>query len=82
MKGIIGELSESLALNQRFMFSKELFDGNSDLLKHALKAIDECKNFEGAVDLINARFVSELAWDMDSEPVREFLQLVYRKFAD
>jgi hypothetical protein len=82
MKGIIGELSESLALNQRFMFSKELFDGNSDLLKHALKSIDECKNFEGAVDLINARFVTELGWEMDSEPVREFLQLVYRKFAD
>lgn len=82
MKGIIGELSESLALNQRFMFAKELFDGNADLLKHALKSIDECKNFEGAVDLINTRFVTELGWEMDSEAVREFLQLVYRKFAD
>ncbi|RIW16167.1 hypothetical protein D0X99_07300 [Algoriphagus lacus] len=82
MKGIIGELSESLALNQRFMFTKELFDGNADLLRHALKSIDECKNFEGAVELINSRFVSELSWETDSDAVREFLQLVYRKFSD
>ena len=82
MKGIIGELSESLALNQRFMFTKELFDGNADLLRHALKSIDECKSFETAVDLINFRFVSELGWDSESDAVREFLQLVYRKFSD
>ena len=82
MKGIMGELSESLALNQRFMFTKELFDGNADLLKHALKTIDEESSFESAVQLINSRYVSELDWDTSSEAVREFLQLVYRKFAD
>lgn len=82
MKGIIGELSESLALNQRFMFTKELFDGNADLLRHALKSLDECKNFEAAIDLINTRFASELGWDTESEAAREFLQLVYRKFSD
>ena len=82
MKGIIGELSESLALNQRFMFTKELFDGNADLLRHALKSIDEAGSFGAAVELINSRYVSELNWETDSEAVREFLQLVYRKYAD
>jgi hypothetical protein len=80
MKGILGELAESLALNQRFMFTKELFDGNADLLRHALKSIDELNTFEDAVDLINARFVGELGWDIESEEVREFMQQVYRKF--
>ena len=80
MKGILGELAESLALNQRFMFTKELFDGNSDLLRHALKSVDEVTNFEEAVDLINARFVVDLGWDIESEEVREFMQQVYRKF--
>lgn len=80
MKGILGELAESLALNQRFMFTKELFDGNSDLLRHALKSVDEVNTFEEAVELINTRFVSELGWDLESEEVREFMQQVYRKF--
>jgi hypothetical protein len=80
MKGILGELTDSLALNQRFMFTKELFDGNSDLLRHALKSVDESTSFEAAVELINARFVGELGWDIESEEVREFMQQVYRKF--
>ena len=82
MKGIIGELSESLALNQRFMFTKELFDGNADLLRHALKSIDEAGSFEKAVELVNSRFVKELGWETDSEAVWEFMRLIYRKFLD
>ncbi|MDG1278117.1 MAG: hypothetical protein P8O16_12615 [Algoriphagus sp.] len=80
MKGMIGELSESLAINQRIMFSKELFEGNADLLKHALKSIDEAGSFVAAIDLLNSRFVNELNWEVDSEVVEEFLVLVYRKF--
>lgn len=81
MKGILGELSESLAINQRFMFTKELFDGNADLLRHALATIDGLGTFEDAVDLINSRYVQELNWDVQSEAVHEFLQLIYRKFS-
>lgn len=80
MKGILGELSESVAINQRFMFTKELFDGNADLLRHALKSIDGLDSFEEAVDLVNSRYVEELNWDINSDAVHEFMQLVYRKF--
>ncbi len=80
MKGSIGKLSESVGINQRFMFTKELFDGNPDLLKHALKSIDHCESFKDAIKLLNERFVEELNWDKESEPVDEFLQLIYRKF--
>lgn len=80
MKGTIKELSESIGLNQRFMFTKELFDGNPDLLKHGLKSIDQCESFVEAINLINERFVGTLKWDKNSEVVTEFLQLVFRKF--
>ncbi|MCH7403717.1 hypothetical protein ACFOUP_03665 [Belliella kenyensis] len=80
MKGTIHELSESVGINQRFMFTKELFDGNPDLMKHALKSIDQCDSFMEAVQLINERYVGELSWDKNSEPVDEFLQLIFRKF--
>lgn len=80
MKGMIGNLSESLAINQRIMFSKELFEGNADLLKFALKSIDDAESFTAAIDLLNFRFVEDLNWDTNSEVVEEFLVLVYRKF--
>jgi len=82
MKGVIGELSESLAINQRIMFSKALFEGNSDLLKHALKLIDESGSFANAVDLMNKRYVNELSWNENQEVMDEFLLLVFRKFAN
>lgn len=80
MKGSIKELSESIGLNQRFMFTKDLFEGNPDLLKHALKSIDECGSFVEAIHLLNERYVGELGWNKDSDVVDEFLQLIFRKF--
>ncbi|NVJ85504.1 MAG: hypothetical protein HWE15_04320 [Algoriphagus sp.] len=82
MKGLIGELSESLAINQRFMFRKELFEGNDDLLTHALKTLDTCQSFDEAIEVINVRYLTELGWDENSEPVEEFLHVVYRRFTD
>lgn len=80
MKGSIKELSESLGINQKIMFTKELFEGNPDLLTHALKSIDKCENFVEAIEVINQRYVSELGWEKESDSVNEFLQLVFRKF--
>jgi len=80
MKGSVDNLPESVGINQRFMFTRELFQGNPDLLKHALKSIDKCDSFVEAIELINERYVAELNWDKNSDAVDEFLQLVFRKF--
>lgn len=76
----VKDLTESVGLNQKFMFTKSLFDGNPDLLQHALKQMDECGSFHEAVNLLNERYVGELGWNKDSEEVEEFLQLIFRKF--
>jgi hypothetical protein len=63
------------------MFSKALFEGNSDLLKHALKSIDESGSFANAIELINRRYLNELSWKDNPEVMDEFLLLVFRKFS-
>jgi hypothetical protein len=80
MKGSIHSLTDSIGINQRFMFTKELFGGNPDLLRHALKSLDECESFADSIKLINERYVAELGWDKNHEAVNELLQLVFRKF--
>lgn len=80
MKGSVGRLSESIALNQKFMFTKTLFDGNHDLMMHALKSVDEYDNFVDAIEFLNQHYVAELDWDIDSDEVAEFLHLIFRKF--
>jgi len=80
MKGSVSRLSESVALNQKFMFTKVLFDGNHDLMMHALKSVDEYDNFVDAIEFLNKHYVAELDWDIDSDEVAEFLHLIFRKF--
>lgn len=80
MKGTIKDLADSIGINQKFMFTKSLFDGNPDLLSHALKSIDQCESFADAINLLNQRYVGELNWDKNSDEVNEFLQLIFRKF--
>ncbi|WP_215225904.1 hypothetical protein [Echinicola shivajiensis] len=80
LKGPIDSLEDGVAINQRFMFTKKLFEGNPDLMGHAFKSIDQCDSFVEAIDLINARYLTELSWDKNSEEVHEFLHLIYRKF--
>jgi hypothetical protein len=80
MKGSVGDLTEHVGINQRFMFTKVLFEGNHDLMMHALKSVDESDNFVEAIEMLNQRYVAELNWDIDSEEVGEFLQLIFRKF--
>src|SRR5690606_25784759 len=60
MKGSVKDLSESVGLNQKFMFTRVLFEGNHDLMMHALKSVDQCENFVDAIELLNQRFVAEL----------------------
>ncbi|MGY6742621.1 MAG: hypothetical protein ACXIUQ_07795 [Cecembia sp.] len=80
MKGTVLNLTESIGINQKFMFTKTLFGGNPDMMNHALKSIDLCESFADAIALINLRYVERFNWDKESDEVNELLQLIFRKF--
>jgi hypothetical protein len=80
IKGKAKDLFENLGLNHRFMFTKELFEGNPELLRIALKAVESCDNFSQAIKTLNERFVEELAWELNSDALDEFLELIFSKF--
>lgn len=80
MKGTIKNLSDSIGINQKFMFTKTLFGGNPDMMNHALKSIDLCESFTDAIEIINLRYVERFNWDKNSDEVNELLQMIFRKF--
>lgn len=82
MKGSIKELSESIGINQKIMFTKSLFQSNQELMNHALESVDSCNSFADAIQLLNEKYVAEMNWDKNSDEVNEFLQLIFRKFDD
>ncbi|WP_114747734.1 hypothetical protein [Pleomorphovibrio marinus] len=80
MQGSVSQLSRDIAINQRFMFTKTLFDGDPDRMQQALEKIDAMDNFMEAVEMLNESYVQDLNWDVNSEEVQELLQMIFRKF--
>ena len=69
-------LSQAIGVNDRFLFIRELFNGNPDSYSQAISMIDE------AISLTDAKalMVSYTGEKVDTEAGRQLLDLVKRKF--
>jgi hypothetical protein len=73
-------LKKQLTLNQRFMFVNELFEGNQQKFQQAVEQIDDFDSHDDASQFINKNYIESYDWDLESEEVQEFMELVERKF--
>jgi len=76
----IGKLADSIALNERFLYSNELFNGNMEAFKRALTELDHIASLDDARRYIEVQLKSENDWEMDSKIVQGFISLVERRF--
>ncbi|MTI33622.1 hypothetical protein [Xanthovirga aplysinae] len=76
-----GNLAGSLSLNQKFMFIKELFDGDSNAFESCLLELEKCHSYSEAINLLNGHFATTYQWVMDKEEVTEFMEMVAKKFS-
>ena len=79
-KKSIVKLADSIALNERFLYSNELFNGNMEAFKRALNELDHIASLEDAKRFIEVQLTQENNWNMDSEIVQGFIGLVERRF--
>jgi energy-converting hydrogenase A subunit M len=73
-------IMKMLSLNQRFMFVNELFDGNQSQFLSALEYIDQMESFDEASSHIKNSLADKYNWDMETEEVEEFLELIEKRF--
>lgn len=73
----IDDIKRAIGLNDKFLFIKELFDGDSDLYNEAVNTINQADNYIEALNYMKANFT----WDYESDEVTYFLEIVKRKFA-
>jgi hypothetical protein len=79
-KKSIRKLAESIALNERFLFSNELFNGNMEAFNRALNELDHIASLDDARRFIDIQLKEQHQWKMDSEVVQSFVMLVERRF--
>jgi hypothetical protein len=73
-------MMKMLTLNQRFMFVNELFEGNQSQFLSAVEQIDGMGNYKEALSHVKKSFVDKYSWDMETEEVQEFMELVEKRF--
>lgn len=77
----IKDLRNAMGINERFLTTNELFDGNSDALKDALSTMNGLQNFEQAKEYLSK--IGEIYdWGKKSKKKKAkiFIKLVRRRF--
>jgi hypothetical protein len=72
----VSDILSAIGLNDRFTFIRELFENNTPIFENTIKMINEAGNYDEACGYLNGHF----AWDMESDVVKQLLDIVRRKF--
>jgi hypothetical protein len=73
----INVIKDNLTINQKFMFTKALFEGDFEKFSEAIAEIDKRKSFDEALLYLKNHLGK---WDQESEEFHEFMELIEKRF--
>lgn len=76
----IADLPDAIGLNQKFLFMNDLFEGENNLYKEAIKALNGFASYFEADEFMNV-LSSRHNWDSTSKSVKDFVDLVERRYS-
>ncbi len=74
-------LKSMLTINQKFMFVNDLFDGNNEDFNKVVDFLDSCETKDVVLKFINSNYIQRGNWKEEAPQVKEFLELIDKKFA-
>ncbi|PKP20058.1 MAG: hypothetical protein CVU05_09935 [Bacteroidetes bacterium HGW-Bacteroidetes-21] len=72
----ITNLKTAISINDRIMFSRELFGNNSELYHSTIDEINKLEQLEQAMDLLSGK----IDFEKPSESIEKFMEILYRRF--
>ncbi|AZQ61515.1 hypothetical protein EI427_04510 [Flammeovirga pectinis] len=73
-------IKATISINQKFVFQKELFDNNADVMNLALEKLENCNDYTEAIGLIKSDYAQQYEWDFTTDAVMDFINIVDNKF--
>ena len=73
------KIKDTLTINQKFMFTKMLFNGDFEIFSQAIERIDTLDSIDQALNYLQSEYPE---WDLDSEEYAEFLMMVEKRFSE
>lgn len=72
------KIKDSLTINQKFMFTKILFNGDFELFSTAIEQLDELSSVIQARSYLTNNYGE---WNPESEEYQEFMEMIERRFS-
>ncbi len=76
----VKDLKKAIGINDRFLFIKELFRGDEVMYERSIKTINGFSIYPEAEYWIKRELKLKLAWDETNPAVKQFDQLIRRRF--
>jgi hypothetical protein len=76
----IRDLKKAVGINDRFLYINELFRGDENMYERSIKTINSFSILPEAEYWIQRELKVKIGWNQDSETVKQFDQLVKRRF--
>ncbi|GAB2833839.1 hypothetical protein [Ferruginibacter profundus] len=76
----IRDLKKAIGVNDRFLYINELFRGDENMYERSIKTINSFSILPEAEYWIQRELKTKIGWSEDNEIVKQFIQLVKRRF--
>jgi hypothetical protein len=73
----VKKIKDALTINQKFMFTKILFNGDFELFSNAIDRLDDLDNLNQANNYLSNNFGE---WNKQSDEYQEFMEMVEKRF--
>ncbi len=72
----LSDFRKAFSLNDRFRFRRDLFHNNENQMNQVISDLNQIGSLDQAIEYIN----QNLSWDMNSEPVVDFMKLLEKRY--
>ena len=72
----VEDIRQAISLGDRFLYQRELFSQNAELMQRTLTELNALASFDEALQYINSHF----EWDTESNSYQQFLVALHRRF--
>lgn len=76
----ISDLFTAIGLNERYLYANELFDGNLEEFKEAIRVLNECESHEKAACYCRDELQKKYAWEDDNALFLALTALIERRY--
>ncbi len=74
------DLKKSIGINERFVFVKELFEGNQQLYSKSIDQLNSFLTYDAAHKHLHEELAVPMKWNIESKAFRDLSELIKRRF--